>query len=108
MPYNVPTLDGQPVFGLVTEFTPTSREAATQDSAFFGQDGILSLWGGLRGWTFHIAGCFQESDLATINADIAALLSFRGPGLHTFVDTRGVVWNNVRVRGRFAAALASS
>lgn len=109
MPFNVPTVDGNPVFGLVTKFVPERREAVTQDSAFFGQNGILSLFGGTRGWVFHIEGVFAEpGDPATaitaINLDILAIQNLVGPLLHTLVDTSGNTFNNVRFRGKFTPA----
>lgn len=108
MPFFPATLDGQPIFGLITEFSPEGHEAATQDSAFFGQNGKLTLFGGLRGWTFHIKGVFAEvgafnAAVTAINNDIAAIMSFRGPALHTLIDTSGNTWNNVRFKGRFHA-----
>jgi hypothetical protein len=103
MPFSPATLDGQPVFGLITEFLPQAHEAAVQESSFFGQNGKLALWGGLRGWRFHIKGIFAESGVqgvavAALNLDFAALNSFRGPGLHTLIDTSGNSWPNVLVR----------
>jgi hypothetical protein len=103
MAFNTPTLDGIPVFGLVTKFTPEFHPAAVQESAFFGQDGILALWGGKRGAVFHIEGVFQEANPIIINLDIAAIMAFAGPGLHQLIDTSGNIWNNVLFRGRLQA-----
>jgi hypothetical protein len=100
MPFWIPTLDGVPIFGLVTKFTPEFREAAVQENSFFGQDGIVALWGGKRGAVFHIEGVFQESSPLAIAADISAINSFAGQGLHQLIDTSGVTWNNILFKGR--------
>lgn len=104
MPYQTPSLDGQPIFGLITEFVPEPIEAVVQESAFFGQNGKLAKWGGTRGYHFHIKGVFQEFNIALINLDLQAVLAFQGPALHVLVDTSGNTWPNVLFRGKIVPA----
>ncbi len=75
--------------------------AARQISAFFGIDGVLAQYGGTRGWTFQIAGVFEEFDIAALNVDISNLMSFIGPFTHTFIDTSANTWPNVVFDGEF-------
>lgn len=95
MAYATPSLDGIPVFGLVTKCTATAKPVARQRTAFFGQNGELSLYGGSRGYHFMIEGVFQEDDIGTIQDDFGSLLSFVGPATHTYIDSRGNQWFNV-------------
>ncbi|MHB8359795.1 MAG: hypothetical protein ACYDCP_09920 [Thermoplasmataceae archaeon] len=100
MPYNVATLDGSPIFGIVLAATATPKPVARQKSQIFGQNGELAKYGGSRGYHFSVKGMFQEGTIGAIQADFAAILSFVGPGLHTYIDVYGNAWSNVIFDGR--------
>lgn len=101
MPYANPTLGGALIFGLVTECQMITAPAARKISAFFGQDGLLSQYGGSRGRTFLITGVLEDVDIDSLNADEGAILAYQGPSTNTFTDTRGNSWPNVVFDGQF-------
>jgi len=59
----------------------------------------VSLYGGALGYRFMIAGVFADYDIASINNDIAFLLSMADANVHTLLDTSGNTWNNVQFDG---------
>ena len=102
MPYAIPRLDGYPCFGLVTSFQPSPIPARRQLDSYFGIPGQVSLFGGALGYRFQIAGVLQDYDIASLNNDIAFLLSFVDANVHTLLDTSGNTWQNVQFDGEIS------
>ena len=74
---------------------------AQQINHFFGVDGQQTLFGGVRGRTFIISGVLSASNMPTLNAVEATLLSYADGLTHTLVDNRGRIWPNVIFRGEY-------
>ena len=101
-----PTYGGVPIFGLAVQIQQVPRECSLQVDAFFGVQGLLSVFGGQRGRTFQVSGVLYDLDLAILNADEDVFT----PGVsgsvadgiaRTPVDTRGRSWANVIYVGQF-------
>jgi hypothetical protein len=101
MPYAAASYGGIPMFGLVTSFQVLSNPTAQQLDQFFGISGNVALFGGGRGRSFAISGTFEEFDIATLNADEAAIMSFADGVARTLTDTRGRAWPNVVFMGEY-------
>jgi len=96
------TLDGNPVFGPVSEVTHMPAENVQQMNAFMGVNGVQTIYGGSRGDTFNITGMFVADDLAGIAAAEADLLSFADGQIHTFVDNLGRSWQNIVFKKQYS------
>jgi hypothetical protein len=93
-----PTYDGQFVLGTACHVVHTPHEAAVQRDSFFGISGVLNLWGGGRGRTFHVSGVLVGASESDVLAIQTALLSYDDGIARVFTDTYGVAWPNVLVR----------
>jgi hypothetical protein len=102
----VTTLDGNPVFGDAVNVIHNPHQNAQQISQFFGLNGQQALFGGTRGRTFIITGVLSASDISTLNAVEASLLSYADGLAHTLVDNRGRTWFNVIFRGEYTPSSA--
>lgn len=95
MPFAIATLDGLPMFGLVTESTATHKPPARQRTSYAGTDGELDVFLGRRGWRFTISGVIAANDIPSIQNSFAAIFALEGPGVHTYTDTKGNSFPNV-------------
>jgi hypothetical protein len=102
MSYTTPTLDGIPVFGLVTNVVAPTMPSAHQEEAFGGTNGVLNKFGGTRGFTVTITGVLNDSSLDALNADEQILLSYDDGVARQLVDTRNRVFNNCVFRGEYS------
>jgi hypothetical protein len=96
-----PTLGGFPIFGTACHVEHLPRPTAHQYESFFGVDGTISLYGGSRGRTFEIFGVFVDSDLPSVLAQEALLLTYADGIARTFTDTHGRSWSNVIFQGEY-------
>ena len=95
------TLDGNAIFGTAVTVNHNPHPNAQQMNQFFGTDGQQTLFGGTRGRTFIISGVLSASNMPTLNAVEATLLSYADGLTHTLVDNRGRIWPNVIFRGEY-------
>lgn len=90
-----PTLDGSPVFGVACHVVHRPSQAATQEDAYFGSNGVTSTFGGTRGRTFEIQGVLLGVDLFTVLSLEALLLTYCDGIARTFTDTQGRSYPNI-------------
>jgi hypothetical protein len=95
------TLDGNPIFGDAVCVQHSPHPNTQQINEFFGINGQQTLFGGTRGRTFIISGVLSASNMPTLNAVEATLLSYADGLTHTLVDNRGRIWPNVIFRGEY-------
>lgn len=86
------------MLGTACHCVHTPHESAVQRDSFFGVSGVLSLWGGGRGRSFHVSGILVSDSPSDVLAVQAALLSYDDGIARTFTDTYGVAWPNVLVK----------
>ena len=94
-----PTLDGVYCFGIACHCEHIPDPPALQIGGYFGQNGLTSLNGGLRGRRFRIEGVLVGTDLPTTIAAEALLLGFGDGYGHAFIDTQGRTWSNMLLIG---------
>lgn len=87
--------DGNAVFGLAVRCQMVQNPSAAQINAFFGVTGTQSVFGGGRGRVFQISGVLVGSDLSTLAAAEATLLTYDDGIARTLTDTWGRNWPNV-------------
>ena len=81
------TLDGSPVFGLAVKVQHSPHPNAQQMNAFFGINGVQTLFGGQRGRTLLISGVLVGNTIGDINAAENALLGNVQRVTHEIVAT---------------------
>jgi hypothetical protein len=96
-----PTFDGLPVFGTACKVVHRPNPDATQQDAYFGVTGLVQLYGGGRGRVFEVQGLFVDTDLPSLLAQEALLLTYGDGIARTFVDTQGRAWPNVVFRSEY-------
>lgn len=106
MPFVTPAYGGNPIFGIAVKMAMLSNPAAAQEESFFGVPGILSVFAGTRGRSFHIQGVLFEFDIPTLNFDEGIFTpgiagSFADGIARPLFDTRGRTWANVIYLGEF-------
>jgi hypothetical protein len=97
----VPTYDGVPIFGVAVRVQDRPHAAAVQINAYFGIDGLTSLYGGSRGRELHISGCLIAEDLEGLVAAEQLLLSYADGLARTLIDPVGREFNNVIFKGEY-------
>ena len=100
----MPSYRGAEIFGVAVSIRHVLSPSETQINAFFGISGIQSLFGGNRGRTFFVTGCFFAPDLPTLNAMEGIFLSYADGIAGELVDTRWRVWPDVVFRGQLEPA----
>jgi|GEM_PF-1951500 len=86
------TLGGDNIFGIATRFQPTFAPTAQQINAFFGVDGLQSLFGGERGVSILVSGWFFDVTPEGVVDQEGLLLSYRDGIARTLVDNYGRVY----------------
>jgi hypothetical protein len=94
-------LDGQPVFGYATSFTPTFDPTAQQLNAFFGINGVQALHGGERGFVVLVSGVLFDLTPNDVVARETILLSYRDGIARTLVDNFGTAYVDVIFDGAY-------
>ena len=93
------TFDGQFVFGVAVQIKHVQNADAAQIAAFFGLNGLTSSWGGSRGRTFMVQGCFVGQSIGDcLNAD-AFMRSYADGFGYVLTDTYDRVWYPVTFDG---------
>jgi hypothetical protein len=96
------TYGGDAIFGYSPTIIHIANPSEFQYNTFFGQDGVLSLFGGTRGRMFMCSGFLIVSgyDYTSLAAAVAAFESYNDGIARDLVDTWGRTWPNV-VYGSF-------
>jgi Ca2+-binding RTX toxin-like protein len=94
-----PTFNGDSIFGLAVRMAHVAAATDQQITSFFGQGGQLSMFGGKRGRTFMVVGCFVADDVSGLNDAEAIFQSYADGFAYELVDTRGRTWQQVQFRG---------
>lgn len=98
----IPSLGGEPIFGICVTIRMIPNANANQVAEFFGVNGYQSLDGGTRGRIFEVQGILTGVTPGLIVAGSeAALMSFANGNVNTLVDTVGVSWSNVVFKGEY-------
>lgn len=92
---------GASIFGAVSRVTMTVAPSAQQVNAFFGVEGNQFLWGGSRGRVFLVEGIFVDTDIPSVMAQQANLLSYADGIARVFTDNQGTDWPNVVFDGTY-------
>jgi hypothetical protein len=87
--------DGVQIFGRSVKIKHVKAPTEFQYNAFFGLDGVFSLYAGQRGRSFFVEGVLTGSNIAAINAAIAAIEDYDDGIGRDLVDTRGRTWPSV-------------
>jgi hypothetical protein len=90
--------NGSNIFGYAVQMQHMLNPPAEQLTSFFGQSGVASLFGGLRGRVFAVQGLWFGEDLSTLNNAESNFNSYVDGIARTLVDTRGRSWNFVLVK----------
>ena len=94
-------LDGAPVFGEAIKIQHVPHPSAQQLNNFFGISGTQVVWGGTRGRAFFISGVLIATDIYTLAAAEAILLSYDDGIGRVLTDTWGRNWPNVVSSGQY-------
>lgn len=101
MAFAIPTFNGNAIFGQAVSIIHVPNAQALQMNAFFGLQGVTTLFGGTRGRIFLVRGVLVAEDIPTLNAYEAVIDSYNDGNAYVLSDTRGRSWSNVQYRGEF-------
>jgi hypothetical protein len=97
----LPTFGGSAIFGLALHCPMVPHPGAVQRTGIFGQNGVLSLYGGSRGRDFPWECLFVAEDLYMLYSYEAILMNFADGKARTLTDNQGRVWPNVIFLGEY-------
>ncbi len=97
------TFDGGLYLGVAVHVEHVPNATAMMISEFFGIQGQLALFGGTRGRTLLVTGVLVASTIAGLNAleEVWGGEQFQDGNVHTLIDDRGRVFENVIYTGQF-------
>ncbi len=97
------TFDGLAVLGVAVHVEHVPNATAIMISEFFGLQGQVALYGGTRGRTLLVTGVLIASTIAGLNAleEVWGGEQFNDGNVHTLVDDRGRVFENLIFTGMF-------
>lgn len=93
------SFNGVALFGAAVTMMTGDDERDTQQNRYFGLNGREVLDGGSRGRITQVQGVLAGTDLATLNANIALVRSYRDGRAYVLVDTSGRSWPYCRLVG---------
>jgi len=96
-----PTFGGAAIFGVATSVSHVPNATAAQEAAFFGIQGVQSLFGGTRGRAFEVSGVLSGDSPAGCVAAEILLLSYADGIARTLIDTTGTAWPSVVFHGQY-------
>lgn len=86
---------GNAIFGYAVKMRTVTNPTAQQLNAFFGLDGVQSLFGGMRGRYTEVDGVLRGGSLAELNAAIGQFESYFDGISRVLVDNFGNAWPQV-------------
>ncbi len=97
------TFDGAPYLGICVHVEHVPSASDVMISAFFGLAGTLALHGGTRGRTLLVTGVLVGSTMDALNVaeEVWGGTQFNDGRVHTLVDDRGRVFQNLIYTGQF-------
>lgn len=93
--------DGSAIFGRSVKIAVGQLPGDFQRTAFQGQNGVYSLFGGSRGRTFNVEAVLYGADLAGVLSARAVIESYHDGIARVLVDTTGYAWGQVVYNGDF-------
>lgn len=93
----MPSYDGATIFGRSYSFATNKNPTAAQVNAFFGLNGVESLYGGSRGYVTLVRGVLTGSDAASLASAEETFRSYDDGIARTLVDNFGVSWPQVKL-----------
>ena len=98
------TYDGFAIFGRSVSISVLSAPGEFQRTAFNGQNGLYSLFGGQRGHVFQVEGVLYGADLTALFAARALIESYNDGLSRVLIDTAGYSWGQVVFNGDYSPA----
>ncbi len=97
------TFDGGAYLGVCVHVEHVPNASDVMISAFFGLQGTLALSGGTRGRTLLVTGVLIADSMAALNVaeEVWGGTQFNDGNVHTLVDDRGRVFENLLYVGSF-------
>jgi hypothetical protein len=95
MPFQTPTLGGNPIFGTAVRFDVHPNAAAIQRDAYPGLNGQVSQFLGTRGGRIRVTGEMIDVDIPSVNNDLQVIVSYNDGVARTLVDCEGNAYFNV-------------
>lgn len=93
----MPSYGGASIFGFSYSFATNKNPTAAQVNAFFGLEGMESLYGGSRGYVTLVRGLLFGSNASALGAAEEAFRSYDDGIARDLVDNFGVTWPQVKM-----------
>src|SRR5262245_22334244 len=92
----MPAFDGNStIFGFAVSIVTSANPKAEQMNAYFGTNGVQSIFGGTRGRYSMVQGLLIGNSPAALSAAELLIDSYNDGIAYTFVDNFGNIWPNV-------------